>query len=213
MAESNRRMPKQDRSRRRYDEILDVAAIVFSENGFERATTNEIASRAGMSIGALYQYFNNKEEVVEALSDRYVMQLGEITSDFLAAEVVEWPVKKAVDRLLDPVIDFHTNHTAFSRLWIGSDLSGSLKRSMRSMDDAVLGRLEMVLRMRMKGLRRDQARVIGIVARSALKSLLALLIRSDDPRFKKRATREVKRMIVEYMKALIREYDEKHMNR
>ena len=209
MSSENRRVPKQERSRKRFDGILDAAANVFSRKGFDSATTNEIADRAEMSIGSLYQYFDNKEAIVWALSDRYVESLNEITSDFMDAEVVELSVEEAVDRLLDPVITFHTTHAAFSRLWLGADLSGGLKHSMRSMDDAVLGRLESLLSLRMPGLRRDRAHVTAMAAQSAVKALLALLIRSEDRRFQTRVTREVKRMIVEYMKALIREHDEK----
>lgn len=209
MTSSARRVPKQDRSRRRYDEILDAAANVFAKEGLEAATTNEIADSAGMSIGSLYQYFDDKEAIIAALWDRYVEMINDITSDFLAAEVVEWPVQKAVDRVMDPVITFHTRHAAFSRLWIGADLSAGRKKSIRSVDAAVLGRLETLLTLRMRGMRRERARLIATTAQSALKSLLALLIRSDDPRYQKGVTREVKRMIVEYMKALIREHDEK----
>lgn len=57
----SRRVPKQERSRRRVEEILDAAANLFLTNGFERTTTNEVAERAGISIGSVYQYFENKE--------------------------------------------------------------------------------------------------------------------------------------------------------
>jgi len=207
MTETFRRVPKQERSRKRYDEILETAAKIFADKGFEAVTTNEIAAAAGMSIGSLYQYFNNKEAIVEALSDYYLESLSSITGDFLSADVVELPVEDAVERMMGPVIEFHTQNTAFSRLWLGADLSTGLKGSIRSMDDAVRDRLEKQLRRRMPGLRRDRARMIATVSQSALKSLLALLIRSDDKRFQNSATREVKRMVVEYMKAIIREHD------
>ena len=66
---------RQERGRRRMEQVLDVAAAVFAEVGYDRATTNAIAARAGMSPGSLYQFFANKEVIAEALVRRYAQQL------------------------------------------------------------------------------------------------------------------------------------------
>jgi AcrR family transcriptional regulator len=59
---------RQARGQRRIDQLLDVAARVFAEVGFEAATTNGIAARAGVSPGSLYQFFPNKDAMAEALA-------------------------------------------------------------------------------------------------------------------------------------------------
>ncbi|MFL7790868.1 MAG: helix-turn-helix domain-containing protein, partial [Anaerolineae bacterium] len=41
----------------RRNQILDAAAAVFAEKGFHRTTTKEIASRAGIAEGTIYNYF------------------------------------------------------------------------------------------------------------------------------------------------------------
>lgn len=46
--------------------LLEAAAEIFAEEGFERATLNRIVSRAGTSIGNLYKYFESKEELFAA---------------------------------------------------------------------------------------------------------------------------------------------------
>ena len=71
MPESDRRRPKQARSRVTVDAILEAAAEVLAEEGPEGATTNRIAERAGVSIGTLYQYFANKKALYQALGDRF----------------------------------------------------------------------------------------------------------------------------------------------
>lgn len=50
---------------------MEAATQVIDELGFEAASTNHIAERAGVSIGTLYQYFSNKEEIVAALLQTY----------------------------------------------------------------------------------------------------------------------------------------------
>ena len=62
-AKSERRVPQQARSRERYNLILDSAARLFAEVGYEAATTNAIADVAGVSIGSLYQYFFSAREL------------------------------------------------------------------------------------------------------------------------------------------------------
>ena len=49
--------------------ILDAARAVFREIGFETATVRDIIRRTGLSVGAFYNYYRSKEEVVAALAD------------------------------------------------------------------------------------------------------------------------------------------------
>jgi AcrR family transcriptional regulator len=53
-----------DESRQR---ILAAASDVFAEHGFEKTTIRAVAGRAGISIGGIYLYFHNKEELYTGL--------------------------------------------------------------------------------------------------------------------------------------------------
>jgi AcrR family transcriptional regulator len=66
-----RRTPRQDRSRATIEYLLEAAAQVFGARGYA-ATTNEIAARAGVSIGTLYQYFADKDALLLALAERHL---------------------------------------------------------------------------------------------------------------------------------------------
>lgn len=65
-----RRKAKQERARQTLEAILEAAARVLLERGYGGATTNRIAEVAGVSVGTLYEYFANKEEVFEAVIQR-----------------------------------------------------------------------------------------------------------------------------------------------
>jgi AcrR family transcriptional regulator len=67
---SPRKKPAQSRAAMTVEAILEGAAHVLEHRGFEGYTTNEIAARAGVSIGSLYQYFPNKDAVTIALIER-----------------------------------------------------------------------------------------------------------------------------------------------
>lgn len=200
-----RRVPQQDRSRRRYDQILDVATRLFSEKGFERTTTNEIAARAKISIGSLYQYFRNKEAIVVALMDRYVEGVRGVTNDFMARDVRDLSIPEAIDQLLDPYIRFHTENAAFSRLWLGADLSDQLDAAIGRMSEEALIRIETLVRARIPGLSRSRVRLVAMVTFGMVKSLLSLLMRSERARFRQQAAAEVKRMLIDYFESLLRE--------
>ena len=53
----------------RTSDIVAAAQRVFSQKGFARATMLEIATEAGLSAGALYRYFPNKEAIVQEMSE------------------------------------------------------------------------------------------------------------------------------------------------
>jgi AcrR family transcriptional regulator len=57
--------PKQERSKFTVDSILEAASRILNGEKKENFTTNKIAEVAGVSIGSLYQYFKNKESIIE----------------------------------------------------------------------------------------------------------------------------------------------------
>src|SRR5689334_20747958 len=58
------------------ERILDAARQLFAENGFEAATTRDIARKAGIGTGTLFNYFGTKEAIVAALAAEAVVRTG-----------------------------------------------------------------------------------------------------------------------------------------
>ncbi len=101
-----RKEPRQPRARATVDAILLAAAHILKTEGFERATTNRIAERAGVSIGSLYQYFPNKQAVVAALRERHHDWFkGCIEAEI--ARVASLPLRKAVRSAVELSIALH----------------------------------------------------------------------------------------------------------
>ena len=77
---SLRRRPVQRRSLERFERILDACAELLDEVGYTALTTKEVAHRAEVPIGTLYQFFPGVEGLVGALAERnlehYVDRLG-----------------------------------------------------------------------------------------------------------------------------------------
>jgi AcrR family transcriptional regulator len=73
---SGARAPKRARGKQRVAQLLEAAAAVFAEKGFEVATMTEIAARAGAPIGSLYQFFPAKEALADTLLQEYAALLA-----------------------------------------------------------------------------------------------------------------------------------------
>jgi len=65
-----RNEPVQARSTARLASLLDAAAAIIDEIGYERLTTAMVADRAGASIGTVYRYFPDRIVVLQSLSAR-----------------------------------------------------------------------------------------------------------------------------------------------
>jgi len=63
-------MTKIKKSEETRTRILEAALAVFGERGFERATMREIATAAGVAVGAAYYYFESKDAIVMAFYER-----------------------------------------------------------------------------------------------------------------------------------------------
>ena len=99
---SPRKSPRQERSRRTVERILDAAARIFHEQGYAGATTNDIADEAEVSVGSLYQYFPNKDALLVALTKRHIESATTELADLLSGLSSE----AGVDIILRSVVDF-----------------------------------------------------------------------------------------------------------
>ncbi|KNB49203.1 ScbR family autoregulator-binding transcription factor [Streptomyces caatingaensis] len=85
-------MAKQDRAIRTRRTILEAAAAVFDERGYEAATITEILSRAEVTKGALYFHFASKEDLAHAVIDAQLLD---------APRLPEPPPASRMQRLVD----------------------------------------------------------------------------------------------------------------
>jgi AcrR family transcriptional regulator len=96
-----RRIPKQERSRERIDEILKVAMELVGKKGIDAVTMKEIASLSGGPIASVYQYFPNKSAIIATLYERYLDQVNALLNQGLqnirSGEDVETAAHSLVD--------------------------------------------------------------------------------------------------------------------
>ncbi|MFL6022536.1 MAG: TetR/AcrR family transcriptional regulator [Marmoricola sp.] len=85
----------------RREQLIEIARTVFAEKGFDGASVEEIAARAGVSKPVVYEHFGGKEGVYAVVVDREVRQLLGMMREALGAGTPRLLLEQAAFALLD----------------------------------------------------------------------------------------------------------------
>jgi AcrR family transcriptional regulator len=100
-----RRVPVQERSIRRMERVLASVAETIEDKGIPAVTTTEIAERAGVSVGWMYQFFDDRTALLEELALSALRTLeAELVAIGFGAEGSDW--RAAIDETFDCVLRF-----------------------------------------------------------------------------------------------------------
>src|SRR5215813_10736586 len=144
MSDEAREPRRQDRGRQRMESLLRAAEDVFAEVGYERATTNLIASRASVSPGTLYQFYPNKEAMAEALATRYAEELEGLHETAFEMKIAVIPLPELIDATVDPFLKYHHGAPAFDALLLAAAVSPELAGRIHVLHDTVASRITSV---------------------------------------------------------------------
>lgn len=110
-----RKRATQERSRATVDALVEATARILVSEGFDKASTNRIATVAGVSIGSLYQYFPGKEALVMAVAQRHRHELLCVVRARLA-KVADEPLARGVGALVAAAVAAHSVDPALHRV-------------------------------------------------------------------------------------------------
>jgi AcrR family transcriptional regulator len=168
---------RQARGERRITEILDAALAVFAEIGYEAASTNRIAARAGISPGSLYQFFANKESIAEALSARLVDALRAAhAAAFDDDSAAALPPDGLLDRMLDPLIAFNVANPGAKSLFGNTNMPAHMAAATRPLHEAVIGRVAAILARRAPHLPEDERERTAMVAVQIVRAMMPPIV-------------------------------------
>ena len=120
----------QERSAARVQRMLDAAAALLDEVGYDATTTSLIAARAGVSVGSLYQFFPDRRAVLQALAVRSFERFaGVLTARLESSPPASW--QEAVDVVVDVYVEFSRTEPAAQVLSFG----GPVDRHMLDPED------------------------------------------------------------------------------
>jgi AcrR family transcriptional regulator len=107
------RAPQRSNGVKRREAILKAAADIISDVGIAGLTLHAAAKRAKSSIGSMYHFFSDKDQLLTALRDQHREDMDELMSHVSAISVDDW-VQMTADDVVDTVfgrpIQYYLDH-------------------------------------------------------------------------------------------------------
>jgi len=131
-----RRSATQSRSQEKMERVLRATAALLDEIGPEAVTTTSVAARAEVSIGWLYNFFDDREGLLEEIMVTGLMRLDRDLEEVgFSLAGPEW--RATVVAGIDTVIEFFDASPGFRSLWFSAEFSGRMLQANRLHDDAL----------------------------------------------------------------------------
>jgi AcrR family transcriptional regulator len=119
--------------------ILDAAIMEFAGNGFDSANINSIAQNSGISVGSVYKYFDNKEDLYLT-----VIHTGVETLKGVLEEIMESGdgFEKRIEKILRAIQSYSRDNVHLTRLYnemTTENRSGLVWKIVSDMENATAG--------------------------------------------------------------------------
>jgi len=193
-----RKRPTQERSKVKFDHLLQVSRDVLLELGFESFTCEEVARRAGLPIGTLYQFFANKYVIVCELDRQNAVAISS-ELDKLAAELptLDWLV--LLDRLIDHMAQLWINDPSRSAVWYAVQSTPVTRATAEVTERELAARVAHVLAPLTPGTPRDRRKIMAEVLVHMAFSMLNFSVRDQQEHAE--SIIELKRLLASYLLA------------
>lgn len=137
---AERKIPTQKRSRDRVDRMLAAATALISENGSEAMKMSEIAERASVPIGSLYQFFPDKSAIIGTLAERSNAESRRCIAEALAGVTDLTGLDRAFADLIDVYYGMFLTDPAMRDIWSATQSDKTL-RAMQLAESRENGKL------------------------------------------------------------------------
>jgi AcrR family transcriptional regulator len=169
------RVPQRERGRRRVADLLQAAASLFAEKGYDAVTMTEVSARAGAPIGSLYQFFPSKEALADALLDRFGERFEDALNE-IEQRATTLTIPELVDALLDFKAGFQEERAAAAAL-IESRQEASVKAAELRLSQH--RHVTRILRARIPKLSPKRAEIMALVVVQLMKAVAAQSAEKD----------------------------------
>jgi AcrR family transcriptional regulator len=195
--------PQQERSERRLAAFLDAAAGLFAEVGYEAATMTAIAERSGSSIGALYNYFPDKQAIALTLVNQYGQEV-EAHWKPLMEQVTKLTYQEFANLFIENIIEFARQCPAYLSLLVAPVRLRSSPAARKAKWAAIAN----AFRARNPSLSDEQAVLAAKVTMQMVRGLMTLYAEAE-PRGKVLVVDEFKKVLTSYLGTILYQVSER----
>ncbi len=176
-----RRAPSQRRARERVEHILTVAATLIAADGSDALRMSDVAERAGISIGSLYQYFPDKTALVRTLAERFNAYGYSCVERDLAGVTNLAGLRDAIDRSVDGYYAMFLEMPVMREIWAGAQAAMDLREIDTADVRAQAALLGRVIARLQPDIDPDHLAVTTLVLMQSLCAVVRLAISLDRP--------------------------------
>lgn len=196
---SLRRLPKQARSKQRVDRILDAAAEVFLEIGYDAATTHIIAARAETAVGSLYQFFPDKFAIFQALELRHIEQGRALGVILFTPAMAQRSLDEFVECMVQQCVRFF-DHPAPRAMFLQYFANPSLFRHIDStFTQEFVKQLSGLLLLMNPALSTETCHLLADVYMQCFNTLMLTALRTDPP-YRQQLLSQTQDLLVAYLR-------------
>ncbi len=146
MTKQEIRIPTQNRAIAKKQAIAQASFKLFSEKGYYKTNTVEIAKEAGVSTGIVYSYFQNKKDILFEVVQFYIASLSEQFQPLLSTSIDKDDLPAMIERLIAVFIASHQmNMEAHNEFLALSLLENDIHVFFNDFENDVLQRLYKVM--------------------------------------------------------------------
>jgi AcrR family transcriptional regulator len=196
---SFRRQPKQQRGKERVEKILDAAAAVFDEVGYEAATTHLIAAKAGTAIGSLYQFFPDKAAIFKAMELRHAERVQLMYAQVHASGIVQLPLHQMIHALVTAVAELFeqpVSRVMFVQFYTARQIFQSIDESMTQ---EAIHFIASLLTQRNPALSQTQCGLLAEVCVHSSNAVILAALRSPEPQHRQQLIGQIEALLVSYL--------------
>jgi AcrR family transcriptional regulator len=196
---SLRRQPKQQRGKERVEKILDAAAAIFDDVGYEAATTHQIAAQAGTAIGSLYQFFPDKAAIFMAMELRHAERVKLMWAQVDIPQIVQLPLRQMIQTLTQAVGSLFAHpvsRVVFVQFYLAREIFQSIDESMTQ---EAINFMASILKQRNPSLKEDQYALLAEVCVHSSNAVMLAALRSADQVHRQRLAQEIEDLMVSYL--------------
>lgn len=176
LAKISRKEPRQSRSRATVNAILDAMIRILDREGPEAASTSRVAEVAGVSVGTLYQYFGNRDAILDALQDRELERASEMVRRVLAAPGGV-PSRDVARRVIEELLALYRAAPALHRVLAVEGLRVTAPERVQAFDARMVSMIRSFLALAGVGVRRKNLDAAAfVVYQSVRATMLAYLL-------------------------------------
>ncbi|MEM9007178.1 MAG: TetR/AcrR family transcriptional regulator [Cyanobacteria bacterium P01_F01_bin.86] len=196
------RKPQQQRSQVRVEQILQAAAEVFWEKGYDVATTRDIAERAQTAVGTLYRFFPNKLAIFHVLEKRHKQYLDRTVPELMSPKTFQLPLAVVIRKIVETYAEYFEDlgpRIVYIQYYLTPNIFLYFDESF---DQNMIQGLAKLLQGRNLSLSLEKCELLSEVFLRTYQALLLVALRSNDTR-RRQLQWEIQNVLINYLEPYV----------